>query len=259
MQSNKKLSFAARVPYCTNLAAKKLCELIANKKTNVCLSADLSDPQALLALVEEVGSEICLLKTHVDILTNFTPNWVQALQVLAVKHKFLIFEDRKFADIGYTVQQQYGGGIYQIAEWADLVNAHIIPGPGIIEGLKSVGLAKQRGLLLLAEMSSQGSWAHGAYTQANVELAEQHCDFVMGFIAQRQLSTHPGFLHLTPGVQWQQTQDPLGQCYITPEHAILHNNTDIVIVGRGIYRAENPREQAHRYRIAAWQAYQQLL
>lgn len=252
----KKLSFAERATFCANASAQRLCQIMADKQTNLCLSADVSHVSELLNLADNVGPEICLLKTHVDILSDFTADFIQQLNNLAEKHQFLIFEDRKFADIGHTVKQQYAGGLYHIADWADIVNAHTVPGPGIIQGLAEVGLVKKRGLLLLAEMSSAGSLATAAYTEASVAMAAANPEFVIGFIAQHQLTKNPGLIHLTPGVQADSpATDGLGQQYISPEQAIMQNGTDIIIVGRGIYQAKDPAASAHYYRKSGWKAY----
>lgn len=250
------MKYQDRITLTTNPTAKRLLEIMATKESNLALAADLTDANALVRLVQQVGDEICVLKTHVDILTNFSQEWVAELIALAQRHHFLIFEDRKFADIGHTVQLQYSQGVYKISDWADITNAHIVPGPGIIEGLRTVGLPKSRGLLLIGEMSSAGNLATGAYTAQAIRWAEEYSDFVIGFIGMRRLTDDPKFIVMTPGVSLDQQDDALKQQYVTPAAAI-QAGSDVIIVGRGIYSASDPSAAAKSYRQAGWQAYLQ--
>jgi hypothetical protein len=84
----------------TSPLASYLLHLIAIKRSNLCLSADVSTTAELLALAEEVGNSICLLKTHADIINDFSERTVRELREIAKKKRFLVFEDRKFGDIG---------------------------------------------------------------------------------------------------------------------------------------------------------------
>jgi len=250
-----KLSFGERASLSPTVIARQLFELMEEKKSNLALSADVTSSEQLLALADSLGSEICILKTHIDIIRDFSPNLTVALRELANKHHFLLFEDRKFADIGNTVKHQYEGGIYQIADWADIINAHSLPGPGIIKGLAEAGQKKNRGLLLLAQMSSTGHLMNDHYAAQTLQMARVHKDFVCGFITQHALSDEPGWLNMTPGIQMNQGSDTLGQQYNTPERAIFDQGTDIIIVGRGILAANNPKLAAQTYRKAGWNAY----
>ncbi|KAF2843558.1 orotidine-5'-phosphate decarboxylase [Patellaria atrata CBS 101060] len=348
--------------------AAYLLRLITIKKSNLCFSADVSTTAELLSIAEEVGDSICLLKTHADIVNDFSDRTVKGLREIARRKRFIIFEDRKFADIGETVQKQYTAGPLSIAKWAEITNAHILPGPAIVTALEeaaaraiatynsavhteiSVGtpetytasendspipraslsgpveldkidkldaqlqhvdrkqsivsisttISQQtdpispqaipnfdaegdqdivemfnrlgnppylRSLLLLAEMSSEGHLLTSEYSARCVEIAREHKEFVIGFIAQRSLNTQDGdnFLTMTPGVKLPppgktvdgRMGDGKGQQYNTPRKIIYEQGADIIIVGRGIITAQDPHREAERYRKEAWKAYQE--
>jgi uridine monophosphate synthetase len=96
-----KLSFSARadVPG-TDLLKGYLLHLIDIKQSNLCVSADVHSTATLLRLAEEVGDSICVLKTHADIVDDFGEKTIKQLKEIAKRKHFLIFEDRKFGDIG---------------------------------------------------------------------------------------------------------------------------------------------------------------
>lgn len=339
-----------------------LYELISTKRTNLCVSADVHSSSALLKLAEEVGDHICVLKTHADSIDDFGERTIRGLKEISRRKKFLIFEDRKFADIGNTVTAQYARGPLRIADWAHIVNAHVISGPAIITSLKQAAektvvsmnqsvstevytgtpaqsddeeededeedtqskangdrsrkhdtpLARKgsivttthiyqtvetreghrspnrlrsppnesaidedqevavedipeppmlRGLLLLAQMSSQGNLMGPDYVKACIKMARDNKDFVMGYIAQEGMNKEEGenFITMTPGVQLGATGDSQGQQYRTPELVIKGEGCDIIIVGRGIYGAQDKAGEAKRYREEGWKAYKARL
>ncbi|KFA45918.1 hypothetical protein S40293_07564 [Stachybotrys chartarum IBT 40293] len=363
-----KAPYASRSETATHPLNAYLFKLMDLKASNLCLSADVPTARELLYFADKVGPSIVVLKTHYDMVSgwDFHPQSGTGarLNALARRHGFLIFEDRKFGDIGNTVELQYVAGSARIIDWAHIVNVNMIPGKASVASLAkaaarwrerypyevktsvSVGtptaegfdemeddeeadgaangpthetmyaprapdgrkgsivsttiLTQQyepaisprlnksiyegdddmfpgieeaplsRGLLILAQMSSEGNFMNREYTNACVEAAREHKDFVMGFIAQESLNSEADdcFIHMTPGCQLPPEHDdydmdsnaPLrgdgkGQQYNTPQKIIGEKGSDIVIVGRGILKAGDPESEAERYRSEAWRAY----
>ena len=96
-----KVSFHERANHAEDNPLKSyLLHLIAAKKSNLCVSADVNSTGSLLRLAEDVGDHICVLKTHADIIDDFGERTIKGLKEISRRKRFLIFEDRKFGDIG---------------------------------------------------------------------------------------------------------------------------------------------------------------
>ena len=219
----------------------------------------------LFDLIETVGPHIAALKTHVDLVDDWTSeSWGRFCQA-AKEADLLIFEDRKFADIGGISRKQMAG-VYNIRAWSDLVTAHLISGPDIVDGLQAgwSDVNRKGGVLLLAQMSSRGNLLDPDYTSNVVEKGKSHPG-VFGFIGNgsrpeelRQLRTAVGDSKLiwTPGVNLAVGDGEMGQRYGHPREAVLAGS-DCIIVGSGIHKADDPRQQAAAYAVASWNALQE--
>ena len=256
-------TYAQRAEKIENSIGKRLLELMEMKKTNLAVAADVTTKAELLDLAEKVGPEICMLKTHADVISDWDQGTGHAIAEIAARHQFLVFEDRKFADIGNTVLHQVSGGVHAISKWADVINAHAVPGPGVVSGLARASDSaeqhgsKSMGLLLLAEMSSEGNLATALpeYKEKTIEMAQRNTSFVFGFISMGKIAGDH-FVYLTPGVKIVRGGDGLGQQYATPESVIGEKHSDVIIVGRGIYEADDKLKAAKEYRQAGWRAYE---
>ncbi len=250
-EEKKRLSYEQKLEVAEHSFAKKILEIAIAKKSNLIASADFITTKELLDFADIVGPHIVALKTHIDILNDFDADeTILPLKDLATKHNFLLMEDRKFADIGNTQELQFSYGTYKISNWADLVTSHVIGGSKSLDCFMNVGVVAILG------MSSEGTLTDSHYREEALKVIENHPN-IMGCVAQNEVSDQ--LLLFTPGVNLGTTGDDKGQQYNSPEHVIINYGTDFIIVGRGIYKADEPEQEALRYKNEGWKAYQDSL
>jgi orotidine 5'-phosphate decarboxylase subfamily 1 len=216
---------------------KKLDNIIENKKTRLCFSADFIYKKDLFYWITLLGPHICILKTHIDILKDFDINVIKRLIELKNKYNFLIFEDRKFSDIGKIFLEQLNGGIYNISSWADIITIHGITCEGMLKTMDN----KSPKVLIVSQMSSTGNLITNEYTNECYTIASKYKNKVLGFISQKKFIDTKDFLFLTPGVKIikDSKKTEKDQNYRTPYKAIYEDGNDIIIVGSGIYNIKN--------------------
>lgn len=98
------MKFDDRAKLTKNELGRKLFEIIESKKSLLCLAADVTSTSQLLELASKVGPHICILKTHFDLLEDFSKNTYIELMKLAKNLNFLIMEDRQVFKIKFKTE-----------------------------------------------------------------------------------------------------------------------------------------------------------
>ena len=103
-------------------------------------------------------------------------------------------------------------------------------------------IKKLHGVVLVANMSNNLNNPQLNFNERAEYMAARNMDSVVGFVTQNRIGDSPDFLCMTPGINLDKSKDS-DQNYRKPQDI----DTDIIIVGRGIYESENPEAAAREY------------
>ena len=134
---------------------------LIERKGKLCLAVDVDNLNDLFYFINLLGNKICILKLHYDIIKDFHNNieyTINTLNHLKKRYDFLIWEDRKYADIGSIMERQINNNI---SKWADIVSVHSIVGEKSIQTIKNINI------VLIGEMSSENNLFNEYYKKKN--------------------------------------------------------------------------------------------
>ena len=225
--------------------AQRLLDIARKKQSNIIASVDLTRCSEVLEFLDKTGHAICAAKLHIDILEDFTPDFISRLKVLASEKDFLLMEDRKFADIGNTQLQQLSKGIFAIASWADLVTIHLIAGDAALKAIQDWHPEHKPALVPIVEMSSEGALTDAHYRDNCSRFLYKYPD--VAAVVCQTFRPENGVLKFTPGISLRDKSDSKGQQYNDPEYAMNTLGSDFLIIGRGLYASSEPAKEAQRY------------
>jgi len=84
------MTYEARAELAKNPLGRRLFELMARKRTNLSVAADVQTADDMIALADKVGPHVAVLKTHVDVFDTWTEEHARTLRELADKHGTLL-------------------------------------------------------------------------------------------------------------------------------------------------------------------------
>ena len=205
--------------YKNDLVRYMLQNISQKKKSKLIFSADLSDYNKIIDILNNIGQYIVACKIHYDIIEN-VEKFIPILIDLSIKYNFLIMEDRKFNDISSIVNLQYK----KFYNWVDLITVHSLVSSNVLDNLS--------GVLIVSNMSNNDY----NFSKKAIKLSQSNKNNVIGFITQYRLTSN-NMICMTPGISFSKSNIN-DQKYRTVNEV----DTDYIIVGRALYNSNNIKE-----------------
>ena len=200
--------------------------LIEKIDKKIIWAADTPTMKSLFVGLDKYASKLSILKIHIDTFPDYSHENILKLQEYKTKYGFMIWEDRKFADIGHIMKQQVKNSIYNYLDWVDLFTIHGLVGSesvgSVIDEFDSIKW------IMVGQMSSSNNLIDKQYTEACKEMYRTY-DNIVGMVCQEDLGKD--IVHIVPGISKHVTNDEQGQNY---SQMCDKPFADFFVIGRSI-------------------------
>ena len=208
-----------------DLIEPKSC-LVHHLNKKIIWAADTGTMKELFAGLDNYGSKIAILKIHIDTFCDYSHENVVKLQMYKEKYGFMIWEDRKFADIGNIMKQQVRNSVYNYLDWVDMFSIHgLVGGECIKSVIQEFDKIKW---ILVGQLSCSNNLIDRNYTESCVQIYKKH-DNIIGMVCQEDLGKD--IIHIVPGISKHVVADDAGQTY---KQMCDKPFADFFVVGRSI-------------------------
>ena len=217
---------------------EELRKHIDRKKSRIILAYDKNDYQNLLKFIENLHDDLIGVKVHSEIL-NLTKQQNEALYKLCKSYDLFLWEDRKFNDIANTFNHQ----IKSYESIRDYVSVCPISGVNILQVNSNLKY------FVLIEMSSRNNFINNIseeiYHCVKDELKNNNSN-IAGIICQSNNYINQNMITIKPGINARNKKDNIGQVYNNIHD--LQVKPSLIVVGRGLTNATNPKEEIKLYK-----------
>ena len=200
--------------------------LLKCMKKNIIWAADVPSMKQLFEQLDIYGPKISVLKLHIDTFNDFSQENLLKLVDYKKKYNLILWEDRKFADIGNIMIKQIKNSIYYYLEWVDIFSIHCITG---YESLNAtMNEFSKLKWIIIGQLSSSENLIDKDYTNTCKEIYKTIPN-IIGIVCQEYLG--PEYIHIVPGISKHIESDSQGQQYSSTEDKSF---ADFFVVGRSI-------------------------
>lgn len=194
-------------------------------------AADVPSMKVLFSELDKYGRKIGVLKLHIDTFKDFSVDNLIKLVEYKEKYNLIIWEDRKFADIGFIMDKQIKNSTYCYEDWVDVFSIHCITGNESLEFV--INQNPKFKWILIGQLSSSENLITSEYTEKCKDNYKNNKN-VVGMVCQEYLG--PDYIHIVPGISKSDEGDNKGQKYNTIQEK---NFADFFVVGRSISKFFN--------------------